>query len=569
MSAEAHSASCSVSSPAVSWRRSLSCLIIITATFFMIRFVPGGPFTAEKAVTPEILRNLEAHYGLDQAALAAIPRLPRQPRCAATSARRSSIPTAPSTRSSPTSSPSPLELGAISLAVALLLGIGLGILAAVRSATRGSTTFASAFGMIGICVPTFVLGPLLVLGLAIHLGWFNASGWYGPADRVLPALTSASFTPPTSPASPAAACSRCSTRISSAPPAPRAPRSSASSSATPLRGGLLPVVSFLGPAIAGILTGSFVIETIFQIPGIGREFVNSAFNRDYTLVLGTVILYAVAHHRAQPARRHRPGWLNPKVRNSNPEPPWSPPPSPARRRAHARRQLEKGTSLWTTPGTACARTTARALRRHPRSSSSRSLCVSARFFAQSYQEQNLDLGATAPSRSTLARHRHARPRSLRPHPLRRPHLHHGRPRRHASSPSPSASSYGAVAGFFGGKIDSVMMRIVDIMYALPFTIFVILLMVFFGRNIVLLFVAIGAVEWLTMARIVRGQIMSIKRMEYIEAARSLGLGKRRIIFRHMIPNVLGPIIVYTTLTIPASCCWRPSSVSSASACSRP
>jgi oligopeptide transport system permease protein len=111
--------------------------------------------------------------------------------------------------------------------------------------------------------------------------------------------------------------------------------------------------------------------------------------------------------------------------------------------------------------------------------------------------------------------------------------------------------YGATAGFFGGKTDAFMMRIVDIMYALPFTIFVILLMVFFGRNIVLLFVAIGAVEWLTMARIVRGQIMSIKKMEFIEAARSIGLGKRRIIFRHMIPNVLGPIIVYTTLTIPA------------------
>lgn len=111
--------------------------------------------------------------------------------------------------------------------------------------------------------------------------------------------------------------------------------------------------------------------------------------------------------------------------------------------------------------------------------------------------------------------------------------------------------YGAVAGFFGGKTDTIMMRIVDIMYALPFTIFVILLMVFFGRNIILLFVAIGAVEWLTMSRIVRGQIMSLKKMEFIEAARSLGISNRRIIFRHMIPNVLGPIIVYTTLTIPA------------------
>ena len=111
--------------------------------------------------------------------------------------------------------------------------------------------------------------------------------------------------------------------------------------------------------------------------------------------------------------------------------------------------------------------------------------------------------------------------------------------------------YGAVAGFFGGKLDAFMMRAVDIVYSLPFPIFVILLMVFFGRNIILLFVAIGAVEWLTMARIVRSQVMSIKKMEFIEAARSLGFGGPRIIFRHILPNILGPIIVYTTLTIPA------------------
>jgi oligopeptide transport system permease protein len=112
-------------------------------------------------------------------------------------------------------------------------------------------------------------------------------------------------------------------------------------------------------------------------------------------------------------------------------------------------------------------------------------------------------------------------------------------------------AYGAIAGFFGGKLDAVMMRTVDIMYSLPFPIFVILLMVFFGRNIVLLFVAIGAVEWLTMARIVRSQVMAVKKMEFIEAARSLGFGYQRIIFRHILPNILGPIIVYTTLTIPS------------------
>ena len=111
-------------------------------------------------------------------------------------------------------------------------------------------------------------------------------------------------------------------------------------------------------------------------------------------------------------------------------------------------------------------------------------------------------------------------------------------------------TYGAVSGFFGGKLDALMMRTVDIIYSLPFAIFVILLMAFFGRNIVLLFVAIGAVEWLTMARIVRSQVMAVKKMEFIEAARAIGFGRRRIIFRHILPNILGPIIVYTALTIP-------------------
>jgi oligopeptide transport system permease protein len=111
--------------------------------------------------------------------------------------------------------------------------------------------------------------------------------------------------------------------------------------------------------------------------------------------------------------------------------------------------------------------------------------------------------------------------------------------------------YGTVSGFLGGKVDAVMMRIVDVIFALPFTVFVILLMVLLGRRFVLLFAAIGAVQWLTMARIVRGQVLSLRRMEFIEAAEALGLSKARIIFRHMIPNALGPIIVYATLTVPS------------------
>lgn len=110
--------------------------------------------------------------------------------------------------------------------------------------------------------------------------------------------------------------------------------------------------------------------------------------------------------------------------------------------------------------------------------------------------------------------------------------------------------WGAVAGYVGGRVDEVMMRIVDVLYSLPFIFFVILLMVTFGRNFILMFVAIGAVQWLTMARIVRGQTLSLKQREFIEAARAAGLERRAILMRHIVPNLLGPVVVYVTLTIP-------------------
>lgn len=112
-------------------------------------------------------------------------------------------------------------------------------------------------------------------------------------------------------------------------------------------------------------------------------------------------------------------------------------------------------------------------------------------------------------------------------------------------------AYGAVAAYFGGKIDTFMMRMVDVLYALPFTIFVILLMTIFERSILILFAVIGAVEWLTMARIVRGQVRSLRKQEFVEAAQSLGLSGPRIVFRHIIPNCLGVVVVYATLTVPA------------------
>ena len=290
----------------------LALFLVITATFFMVRFVPGGPFTAEKAVTPEILRNLEAHYGLDQP-------LWRQYLDYLGSLARGDL--GPSFKYPNRTVneiifdkvPVSAELGAISLAVALVLGIGLGTLAAIRRNTWVDYV-ASSFGMIGISIPTFVVGPLLVLALAIHLGWFNASGWYGPADRVLPALVLGIAY-----AAPLSRLTRGGLLEVLNQDFIRTARAKGASefrvvTRHALRGGLLPVVSFLGPAVAGILTGSFVIETIFQIPGIGREFVNSAFNRDYTLVLGTVILYAVLIMALNLAVDIAQAWMIPKVR---------------------------------------------------------------------------------------------------------------------------------------------------------------------------------------------------------------------------------------------------------------
>ena len=112
-------------------------------------------------------------------------------------------------------------------------------------------------------------------------------------------------------------------------------------------------------------------------------------------------------------------------------------------------------------------------------------------------------------------------------------------------------TWGAVAGYVGGRTDDMMMRVVDVLYALPYIFLVILLLVFFSRSLLMLFVALGLVQWLTMARIVRGQVLSLKHQTFVEAARALGATDRAIVFRHIVPNTLGPVIVYTTLTVPA------------------
>lgn len=290
----------------------IALFVVVTLTFFLVRFVPGGPFTQEKAVSPEILRNLEAHYGLDQP-------LWRQYLTYIGHVARGDL--GPSFKYANRTVnevigeklPVALQLGGISLAIALLMGIGLGTMAALRPNTW-IDYLASAIGVVGISIPSFVIGPLLVLALAIHVGWFHASGWNDPSDYVLPCLV-LGF----SYAAPISRLARGGIVDILGQDFIRTARAKGASELRvvmrhALRGGLLPVVSYLGPASAGILTGAFAIETIFQVPGLGRDFITSATNRDYTLVLGTVILYASLLMFMNFVTDVIAAWMNPKVK---------------------------------------------------------------------------------------------------------------------------------------------------------------------------------------------------------------------------------------------------------------
>ncbi|MGC9450990.1 MAG: ABC transporter permease [Oceanipulchritudo sp.] len=264
--------------------------VIITVTFFMVRFAPGDPFSAERKMPEHIKERLMEHYGLND------PILVQYGNYLGGLLQGDLGPSFTETRSVnqilSASFPVSLELGSWALLIALGIGLPVGITAAVFRNTLADY-IPMSMAMIGICLPTFVLGPILALVFGVWLGWFNVSGWFIPADRVLPALTIGLVY--------AAIIARI-TRGGMLEMLSQDFIRTARAKGVPflriiffhtLKGGLLPVISFLGPALAGIISGSFVVETIFQIPGMGREFVSSAFDRDYTLVLGTVILYAV------------------------------------------------------------------------------------------------------------------------------------------------------------------------------------------------------------------------------------------------------------------------------------
>jgi oligopeptide transport system permease protein len=286
--------------------------LVATITFFMMKAVPGGPLDTEKNLPIEIQRQIEAFYGLD------LPVWKQYANYMGNLLRGDLGPSFKHANRSvneliATALPVSLELGGLALGIALAIGITVGILAAVRQNTW-LDYLASSTAMVGICMPTFVMGPLLVLVFALHLEQFNASGWDFARDRVLPALTLGLVY-----AGYIARLTRGGMLEVLSQDFIRTARAKGASEARvvfrhAVRGGLLPVISFLGPAVAGILTGSFVIETIFNIPGLGRHFVTSVFNRDATLTIGVALFYATLIVVLNLLVDVVQTWLNPKQR---------------------------------------------------------------------------------------------------------------------------------------------------------------------------------------------------------------------------------------------------------------
>ncbi len=291
-------------------------LVIATLTFFAMRLAPGGPFDAERRLPPAVLANIEARYRLDR------PLVEQYVHYLGDLLRGD---LGPSFRYPDRTVgelivlglPVSVTLGASALALALAVGIPAGVVAAVRH-NRPADHLAMGLAMTGVSLPNFVLGPLLILLFALVLRWLPVAGWGSWRHLVLPAVTLglyyAAYIARLTRAGMLEVIRQDFIRTARAKGAPE--RRVVGRHA--LRLALLPVVSYLGPAAAKVLTGSVVVETIFAVPGIGRYFVTAALNRDYTMVLGTALFFSAFLVAFNLLVDLAYGWLDPRIRETEP-----------------------------------------------------------------------------------------------------------------------------------------------------------------------------------------------------------------------------------------------------------
>jgi oligopeptide transport system permease protein len=264
---------------------------IVTITFFLIRLAPGGPFLDEKAIPEHLVARMNAYYGLDKPLIVQYAKYMGnfvQGDLGPSLGNKGYTVNEVIAQSWPVSA----TIGLAGLFIALLLGVPLGVYAAAHRNTRTDYSLMSA-AMIGICLPTFVIGPLLGLFLGLKLDWFDVAGWVGSNAWMLASLTLGLYY-----AAYIARLTRGSMLdmlnqdfIRTAKAKGVSPNKILFKHA--FRGGITPVVAYLGPALSALIGGSFVVESIFALPGLGQHFIKAATNRDYTLILGTVTVFAI------------------------------------------------------------------------------------------------------------------------------------------------------------------------------------------------------------------------------------------------------------------------------------
>ena len=289
-------------------------LVVITVTFFLIRMAPGGPFDSDKAVIPEVKAALEAQYRLNltlfeqyTAYLGDLSHGDLGPSFKYPGRSVNELIAA--------GFPVTAELALYALLVALVIGGVAGVVASLKPNTA-QDYIPMSVAMIGICMPSLLLGPILILVFGVYLDWLPVSGWGdSPGDKILPAITLgaayAAYIARLSRAGMLEVMSQDYIRTARAKGLPEWQVVSRHA----LRGGMIPVVAFLGPAFAGLLSGSFVVETIFQIPGLGRFYVQAAFNRDYTMILGSTVFLATLIVVFNLLSDILAAWMNPRLRN--------------------------------------------------------------------------------------------------------------------------------------------------------------------------------------------------------------------------------------------------------------
>ena len=523
----------------------LVLLVLETVTFFLIRLLPGHPFMGEKKLPEHVLQQLQASYGLDQAPLVQYgrywwnmlvhgdlgPSLVKEGVSVADMIGQSF--------------PVSLQLGVIGMAISILAGIPAGIVGALYK-NRWMDWWVMLVSMAGICIPAFVVAPLLGVALGMHVPGLSVAGWDSPGCVVLPALTLGLVN--------AAYLARLTRGGMIEVLGQDFIRTARAKGAGPfrtvwkhaLRGGLIPALSYLGPAFAAMITGSAAFRERNHGPGLFPH-------------PGACPVLRHSDRRGQPGCGSGANGRQPEIEKG------------IMRKRGWNRTEEQGSSLWKDAFLRLSRNRAAMF-----SLLALALIAAACFLGPLLpwlphpNVQDLSRIAESPSwdhwfgTDQLGRDLLARV------------LYGGRISLLVGVVATGVSlvigvAYGLVSGYAGGRLDALMMRLVDVRFALPFIVLVIIFslsveeparrltqwvsgmtgwsveMVSPMTGLIPLFIAIGALGWLTLARIVRTQTMELKGQEFVEAARSLGIGHMKILFRHIAPNLFGAVIVYTLL----------------------